>query len=161
MTVPTTVLDCRYTPFRQLRWSPKFSRVLAEHCQRSQVIHDTGVWLPTNRSAATVATKLSLPLVVSPRGMLSAWSLQAKHLRKKLAWGLYQKRDLQSAAVLHATSMQEAQEFRDLKLKPPIAIIPNGVDLPIRKAESGKRKAESRTILFLSRIHPKKVLTRF
>jgi glycosyltransferase involved in cell wall biosynthesis len=88
-------------------------------------------------------------------------------LKKRLAWLLYQRRDLQSARVLHATSRQEAEEFRALGLKQPIAVIPNGVSLPPqspncesskRKFEIENQKSEIRTILFLSRIHPKKGL---
>ena len=102
--------------------------------------------------------------MVSLRGMLTTWALRFRGLKKRVAWHLYQRRDLHTASVLQATSRAEADGFRCLGLKHPIAIIPNGVELPEWKAESRKQKAEMgtkevrRTVLFLGRIHPIKGL---
>jgi glycosyltransferase involved in cell wall biosynthesis len=67
---------------------------------------------------------------------------------------------LRSARVLHATSRLEATHMRQLGLRQPIALIPNGVTIPAQ-IENFERKypaGRTRTILFLSRIHPKKGL---
>ena len=80
-----------------------------------------------------------------------------KAWKKRLAWNLYQRRDLESAAVLHATAEQEAESFRQLGLRPPIAIIPNGTDLPEWR-DLAYPKGTPRKMLFLSRIHQKKGL---
>lgn len=147
-------------------------------------VHDHGLWLPNNHAVAVAARKLGLPLVVSPRGMLTAWSIQHKGWKKQFAWWLYQRRDLRSARLLHATSMDEAEGFRALGLTQPIAVIPNGVELPsplsLDRGESDATLArpmgegqgvrasgevsnpsspsQLRTALFLSRVHPKKGL---
>jgi glycosyltransferase involved in cell wall biosynthesis len=90
--------------------------------------------------------------------MLEPWSLGEKKWKKRLAMWLYQRRDLERAVALHATAESEAEQFRRLGFKQPIVVLPNGVDFPakipprIRRADGGK------TILFLSRIHPKKGL---
>jgi glycosyltransferase involved in cell wall biosynthesis len=78
--------------------------------------------------------------------------------KKRIAWNLYQRRDLRSARVLHATSEKEAEEFRALKLPQPIAIVPNGVEIPIVIQRSDNTNHKSRTVLFLSRLHPMKGL---
>ncbi len=63
---------------------------------------------------------------------------------------------MESAAVLHATADEEADNLRTLGLMNPIAVIPNGVDLPELHRMDGRDGI--RTALFLSRIHPVKGL---
>ena len=139
-----------------------FGRTVLDNCGKNgdTVIHDNGLWLGTNHAAANAARVSGTPLVISPRGMLTPWALKFRAWKKKLAWWLYQQRDLQTARVLHATSQDEADGFRALGLNQPIAIIPNGVAVleEKQKSEIGNRKSEIRTALFLSRIHPKKGL---
>ena len=124
---------------------------------RQTVIHDHGMWLATNHAAATFASKRRVPRIVSPRGMLSSWALQRSGTKKRLAWHAYQKRDLATATAFHATSQLEADEIRASGLAQPIAVIPNGVQIPSSVVSSSERKGR-RTMLFLSRIHPKKGL---
>jgi glycosyltransferase involved in cell wall biosynthesis len=93
--------------------------------------------------------------------MLSPWSRGHHHWKKRLAWILYQKRDLAHANALHATSYLEAGELRELGILKPIVVIPNGVDFPEKLTQeyhSGRwpKKRGNREMLFLSRIHPKK-----
>lgn len=159
--VTTNFVDISSPLARRLQWSPRFKQVLRARAQSSgaEIIHDTGLWLLTNHAAAQVARTAQLPLIISPRGMLTEWSLQFKGWKKKLAWQLYQQRDVRSAQVLHATSTAEAEGFRALGLPQPIAVIPNGVALlDSPKSNVQSPKSEIRTLLFLSRIHPKKGL---
>jgi glycosyltransferase involved in cell wall biosynthesis len=157
--VQTTLVPCCGALARRFRHSPGFEVALRKSCAgKDTLLHDNGLWLPTNHAAARVAREMKIPFIISPRGMLTPWAMRFHGFKKRLAWLLYQRRDLQSARVLHATSRQEAKEFRALGLTQPIAIIPNGVDVPFQKSEIGNRKSEIRTALFLSRIHPKKGL---
>jgi glycosyltransferase involved in cell wall biosynthesis len=71
--------------------------------------------------------------------MLAPWSLRFRRFKKRLAWVLYQRRDLLSARVLHATSMDEAQVFRSLGFTQPIAVIPNGISKPPDHGTTGLR----------------------
>lgn len=119
------------------------------------IMHDHGMWLPTNHLVARYATRHRIARVVSPRGMLSSWSLAFRKVKKRIAWALYQARDLRSANLLHVTSQQEADDVRALGFRQPLAIIGNGIDLPDRVLKSGTTSGERRA-LFLSRIHPKK-----
>ncbi len=143
----------------------RFEQVLREKRRRETdvVVHDNGVWRPVNHRVATTTRSLKSPRVVSPHGMLEPWSLKQKKWKKKAAWWLYQKHDLQAADVVVATAEQEAQNIRALGIDRPIAVIPNGVDrpdaLPCRKPDTlGGKDNEPRVLLFLSRIHEKKGL---
>lgn len=124
-----------------------------------ELIHDHGVWLPANYRVAKIADSTATTRVVSPRGMLEPWALNHRKWKKRLAWLLYQKRCLKSAAALHATSPAEAEQFRRLGFTMPIILLPNGVDLPVLTNTSAPSSGVKRkTALFLGRIHPKKGL---
>ncbi len=167
--VTTTLAPARRLPVIELLWHPNFRAMLREPCgkRKSLLIHDHGLWLPSNHVAASVARQFGLPLIISPRGMLEPWALNHRVWKKRMAWRLYQQQDLRSAYVLHATSDQEADNLRRLGLRQPIALIPNGVELPeMGEAPEAFRpvlsaedvSSDSRIALFLSRIHPKKGL---
>lgn len=69
-----------------------------------------------------------------------------------------QRRTLFAADLLHATSHEELADMRALGLHQPVALIPNGVHVPAAVADRGGTSGGQRTLLFLSRIHPKKGL---
>lgn len=118
------------------------------------LVNDHGIWLPCHREVARICRERGIPRIVSPRGMLEPWALNHKKWKKRLAWWLYQGKDLWDAAALHATADQEAAQLRKLGFKQKILVAANGVMLP----NVDKLKSEWRTALFLSRIHPKKGL---
>lgn len=117
------------------------------------LIHINGIWSPLLHFAITYSTKARIPYIVSPHGMLEPWSLQQKNLKKKVAWNLYQKRDLEQAAAVHVTAQSELNSV--LRLLPLNTIlVPNGLNIPQLEEHSSRKK----NVLFLSRIHPKKGL---
>ena len=126
------------------------------------VVHQHGIWLRSSHEVTTVANKHGVPLVVAPRGMLEPWAINNSKWKKKIAWALYQKRDLEKATAFHATAQSEAESIRRLGFKQPIAVIPNGVQLsePVEWEGKKVRRSEGgvKTALFLSRINPKKGL---
>ena len=122
------------------------------------VVHNHGLWVPTNRAAALAARAAGRPFVTSPKGMLSAWSMSQSRAKKRLAWHLYQRRALGAAAALQVTAEAEAEDVRRLGLRQPVAVIPHGVDGPPPGALGERPAGGARTALFLSRIHPKKGL---
>lgn len=147
----------RKIPFFNFSWSPAFQKNLINFCKETNVelIHNHGVWLPVNHSASVVSRKLRIPLVTTSHGMLTQWSFNYKWLKKRLAWWLYQKNDLNQSNVVHLTSAEEERDLRQLGFKGTTAIIPNGVDVPVWKDKPIEEKPY-RTALFVSRIHPKK-----
>lgn len=150
-------------------WSPAFRSTLRRYCRTRgvQVIQSHGMWTQPNHVAARVARELGLPFIVSAHGTLEPWAWRHHAWKKRPAWWLWVHRDLQSAVVLRATARQEVEAMRILGLRNPIALIPNGVDLPpaSQRSEIGAQRPEARdqrsgvrTALFISRIHPKKGL---
>lgn len=124
---------------------------------KATVVHDHGIWLSSNHGVAKFCRKRQVIRVVSPRGMLSEWSINRGRLKKKLAWAAFQHHDLRTATAFHVTSELERTEVRALGFRQPVAVIPNGIVLPEAMPE-WQRDAGRKTILFLSRIHPKKGL---
>jgi glycosyltransferase involved in cell wall biosynthesis len=127
------------------------------------VLHDNGIWLQHNHRLATLATARRIPRIVSTRGMLEPWALQHKHWRKRLAWRVYQRRDLTFARCHHTTSSREAKNLQRLKLGVPICMIPNGIEIAKgdHSADATAKKEKSnkaRCALFLGRIYPVKGL---
>ena len=136
-----------------------FGRTLADALAvRPAIVHDHGLWLPSNHIAAVLSGRHRAPRVVSARGMISDWALAQAALKKRAAWWLYQRRDLTTAALLHATSDAEVAEARRLHVGVPIALIPNGVEIPPLGTLPDRSSAPVRRALFLSRVHPKKGL---
>lgn len=127
---------------------------------RVDLIHDNGIWLSHNHSIAKLCAKRSIPRIVSVHGMLEPWAIQHRRLKKKLAWHLYQKKDLRDAPLLHSTAPTETVSLSQAGLTNEIVTIPNGTDIPAEIDLQAKRTRSSkkRKALFLSRIHPKKGL---
>ena len=154
-----TLVRCAVRKGFRLTWAPGFSRRVMEACKRlgKPVVHDNGVWLPSNHAAVGVARVLGAPLVVSPRGMLMPWALSTKAAKKAMAWWLYQARDLRSVTLFHATSTAELDALRRLGFRQPVAVVPNVVRLPPGDLRSTPPR-DYRVALFLSRLTPKKGL---
>jgi glycosyltransferase involved in cell wall biosynthesis len=98
--------------------------------------------------------------------MLNPLSLLQSRTKKKIARFLGVKNYLSSAACLHATSQQEADNIRKLGTRNPIAVVAIGLDLtehcrvlPPSTVEKTWPRLKQKKILFvLSRIHPQKGL---
>ena len=123
--------------------------------RRFDVVQLQSIWSPVYHKMAKICRKLGMPYIVTPRGMLEPWSLQQKSFKKKLAMFLYQKNDLNKAACIYTTADMEAQNVKDLRIKAPCSVIPNGIETdgyPCRTSSAIVKKR----ILFLSRIHVKK-----
>ena len=120
------------------------------------VLHDHGAWLPSNAAAAWVARRADVPLVATPRGMVTGWSLSHQAWKKQAAWHLYQKHIFRQASLFHATAPAEVDNLRALGLTQPVAVVPNGVDLPETLPDDPA--PNEKRALFLSRLHPKKGL---
>lgn len=139
-----------------LGWSAQYGRELL--AAEFDLIHTHGLWLHPSWAALSWKAKYGRPHVASIRGMLEPWAWQYRAWKKRPIWGMLEKRNLESASLLHATSEQEAQSIRDRGLRAPIAIIPNGVELPDQWMWNAGSAPRMKTVLFLSRIHPIKGL---
>lgn len=117
----------------------------------ANMIHAHSLWTYSNLYAESVARLTGCPFIVSPHGTLSSAALNSGSPLKKPLWHLVQRRVLVNAACLHATADSELQDIRAQGLFGPVAVIPNGVDLPDWIPPVPR---ERRTVLFLGRVHP-------
>lgn len=124
--------------------------------RRHDVVHVHGLWVFFNHLACLFARIQRKPLVVSPHGMLDPWALSQKKLKKNAAFRLYQWKDLSKATALQATAAMEAAYFRDMGLGGALAVVANGVSIPVFEQKVARPKGGRRRLLFLSRVHPKK-----
>ena len=151
----------RHVPIaRDLRLSRDLSRALDKWAPDVRVIHNHGLWLMPNVIAGRAARRAKKPFVVAPHGMLSTAALAFSPTKKRLFWALLQNHVVRHASCLHATSKQEHDEIRAFGLTNPIAVIPNGIDLPELTKQIGSVSQTDRVVLSLGRIHPKKGLDR-
>jgi len=128
----------------------------------ADLLHVHGIWLDRQWAALQWQKRTGKPVVISPRGMLDPWAVRNSAWKKKLVGWLFANESLRRATCIHALCQSEAESIRAYGLKPPIALIPNGVQLPEigdsgQRTEGGGQK-EKKQLLFLGRIHPKKGL---
>lgn len=132
------------------RWMNKAARE-----DRIRLIHVHSLWMMPNVYPGWVARKFRIPLVVSPHGTFSVTAMNSGSAMKKIFWPLLQRPAIIGANCFHATAESEYRDIRRLGFRQPVAIIPNGVQIPELPP---KEPSERRTLLFLGRIHPIKGL---
>lgn len=123
--------------------------------QSVDLIHNHGLWMMPNVYSGAAARRFKIPLVISPRGTLSDWAFHHGSPTKRLFWPLIQRPALATVSCFHATSEAEYEAVRKRGFRQPVAVIPNGIDIPTLVP---KRPGFCRTLLFLGRLHPSKGL---
>jgi len=152
----------------QFGYSPQFRRALEDF--GPDLVHTHGIWVSSSIVTHRYSRRRGVPYVISVHGMLDPWAVRHSRWKKVAAHFFYEGAHLRDASCLRALCEAEAHAIRQLGLKNPIAIIPNGIDLPsIPNAETLKPEIlkapwvnfiprGQKVLLFLSRIHPKKGL---
>jgi glycosyltransferase involved in cell wall biosynthesis len=146
---------------RTLRISPDLERAMAADAGAGAILHSHGLWLMPNVYAARVKRNSEgrVALVHSIRGMLGPGALRISAWKKRPFWWLLQRSAIEAADCLHATADSEYEEIRAAGLKNPVAVIPNGIELPSLTPRA-QPLTGAREVLSLGRIHPKKGLDR-
>lgn len=140
--------------------SSSFAAALSRKTAVTDVVHNHSLWSMVNVAAGWLVPGRRAKLVTSPRGTLSPWALSRSPGLKRVLWPL-QRRALSRADMLHATSAAEYDEIRSHGFTAPVAVIPNGIDLPALPTGAKQGRGDGvRTLLFLSRIHPTKGIDR-
>jgi glycosyltransferase involved in cell wall biosynthesis len=136
-------------------YSPEYKHYLESHIY--DIYHVQGVWQYHEYVTAKVARKNNKPYLITPRGMLYPQAIAHSKLKKKLFLKLFLLKDLNKAAAVHATCLEEMQHLRNLGVKSPIAVIPNPVNIPPEMPISIPDKLR---IGYLGRVHPRKNIER-
>lgn len=148
-------------------FSPTMERAARSSAGRDvAVIHQHGVWTAFSRVTKIWRNRNNGPTVVAAHGALDGWALRQSNWKKQIALVAYERKNLLRASCLHALSTREYCNYRDFGLRNPVAIIPNGIseewiDAPANPEAFRDRigiPRDSKVMLFLSRITPKKGL---
>jgi glycosyltransferase involved in cell wall biosynthesis len=165
-------VEVRYFPARpprRLYLAPGLGRAARDEAGRFDAVHLHSVFLWPTSAMARAAERAGVPYVLSPRGMLVPELIRARGRWRKLAWlALAERRTIERAAALHATSALEGEDAARLGFPlPPVFVVPNGIDAepwdgdlealspPVRALLAG-----SPFLLFLGRLSWKKGLDR-
>lgn len=147
---------------QRLCFAPGLRKALQQ--SDADVVHHHGLWLRTLHYAHH-ATRNGTPLVVSPRGMMSAWAWQHHRKRKRFSRALVHPAALEHVAGWHATSAEEISDIRRLGFGQSACVAPNGVEAPSDQAVADATAHWRRlcpevavrpTALFYGRFHQKK-----
>ncbi len=151
-----TYKRCHF-PVSALGRSPEMLKGFKDVLRDCDIVHNNGIWMMPNVYPAIAKRGTKCKLVFCPRGGLSKTALKRSRI-KKFLMGYFggQYMALRDTDMFHAASMKELLEIRALGYKQPIALIPNGIDLPSVKHKpftDSKRK-----IAFFGRIHTTKAV---
>ena len=123
---------------------------------KPDVIHSQGIWMYNSKAALDYKTRHRNSIsITAPRGMLDPWALRQSAWLKKIVGRWFEYQHLNICDCIHALCESEKNSIRKFGLKNPVAIIPNGINLPKPFTRPPKNK---RILLFISRIHLKKGL---
>jgi glycosyltransferase involved in cell wall biosynthesis len=152
----------RYFP---LAWPPIAWRAsglagaLTRAARSADLVHVHGLWNFTAWAGVRAARTAGIPYIISPRGMLQADAMAHHHALKAIAFPAIERRHLQEAALLHATSDAEARALA--AFAPRVAVVANGVDAKTATADQIARvrqrfdlPREAELITFMGRLHP-------
>jgi glycosyltransferase involved in cell wall biosynthesis len=159
-----------YTGPQSIFYSIELISFVAQNVGNFDVLHNHGVWELSLLGAAQNWRKAGKPYLVSVHGTLDPWSLSQSAWKKKLALSILgTRRYLDDAAGIIFGTEDEREQATPLNLNAPTIIVPNGFDTQDGEKDTAKLRDSlerrfpeilswRRTILFFSRLHPKKGL---
>ena len=119
------------------------------------IVHQHGLWTYPSFVSRYLARRNGARIIISIHGMLTTWALQHRTRRKRVAFCLYERKNLESADCIHALTSAEMSEIRAMDIKTPICVIRNGVKTNslLRNQREFQRDTQSRTLLYVGRLH--------
>jgi glycosyltransferase involved in cell wall biosynthesis len=146
-------------------YSAPFTAWMWRHAADYQLIHIHAVFSYCSNMAAYIASRLGVPYVVRPLGVLNRWGMEERRpWLKRLSFALIERHVLKNAAFIHYTAEQERMEAAQCGFEDRPMIIPNPVETPDANGVKGELRRlypelhSKRVALFLSRIDRKKGL---
>ena len=138
---------------------PQIDKML-EDFSDVDIIHNQKIWSYMAHRTVKFAQKNKIPYIVSLRGKLYPEALAAHKLKKQFALWAYQKKDIEGAACIHATCVEELELFRKLGYKNPVAVLPNPYNMDAIDMSKPIQQADKFRVGYLGRLHPRKHVER-
>lgn len=144
--------------------SIQLAGALASNMDRFDVVHVHAVWNFPSWWAMRCAYRSKVPYVVGPQGSFDPWALRQNRFGKRLYGAITEVPYFRRASRMQALTAKEAEQIRAFGIDIRTEIIPNGIDGRLLERTPRPEPVRfgftegTRTLLFLSRIHPKKGL---
>lgn len=154
-------VDIYYTaPITNVRlgYMPKISDTLKQ-LHIYDIYHVQGLWQYLGHSVATFARKHQRPYLITLRGMMYPQAMAHSALIKKISLALYQRNDLQCAACIQATCIEEMNYYRQFGFTTPVAVLPNPIEIT-GIIDRPVRQSDCLRFGYLGRVHPRKRIER-
>jgi poly(glycerol-phosphate) alpha-glucosyltransferase len=150
-----------------LSYAPAFRAWYQDRTPPPALTHVHGLWGVLHARAMGDALRAGRPVVLSPHGALHPYAVRQKPWRKRFFRRYLLNQTLPGVSCLHALSEVEAEQCRAFGLRNPVAVIPNGVELPNEResrmtptAIAGLPPDVKHVVLFLGRLFRTKGLVR-
>jgi glycosyltransferase involved in cell wall biosynthesis len=148
------------------RWPRGLKSYLQQLTQlRGPILHLHGLWMGFQWVAARVAYRQSIPVLLSPHGMLNSWHLRQtgfKELRKLIYWRTMAYPAFRHIPLIHAVTPRERDDLARWFPGQAIRVIPNALDLEAmdylrsKAGDDSSAPVDEPYLLFLGRLHPVK-----
>lgn len=155
-----------YWNFLDYKISLSLTRWLFTHVNDYNIIHTNALFSYPILPAHWACQLYRIPYIMTPHGMLEPWALAYKSWKKNLYFTLLEKPALKRANAIQMLASTEAERVKQLQLKSPLIIVPNGLHPEDYKSlpkpdifyQQFPQIQQKTLILFLGRIDPKKGL---
>jgi glycosyltransferase involved in cell wall biosynthesis len=159
----------RFSPpipaIREYAYSYGFQKWLKANIQNYDVVHVHAIFSFCSTYTMALARKHGVAYVVRPIGQLEKWSLEQSKSLKRYYLNWIERTNLLNAKAVHFTAKSECSQALELLPHLRHHVIPLGLSIPMSLTQP-RRKMRQRwsldrgvpTILYLSRLHPKKGL---
>ena len=139
-------------------YSPDLLKYMRRRVKQFDVVHIHAWWNLVSVLACRIAVKAGVPVVISPRGTLSAYSFSNRNnLSKRLIHDFLGERLLRNS-FFHVTSDREKTAMEKLVASKGVFNIPNFIALPKDIRSATTTSGEKLKLIFFSRIEEKKGL---
>lgn len=168
VSVPLWVDGVKVTYFNRItkdhsHFSPSLlkylRKVLTQRKQENTILHVHAWWNLVSVLSCWIAKRYGVPVVLSPRGMITAYSEMNRNSWVKNMFQTLFGRRLLKYCNIHATSEQEKRDILKIIKPKSITVIPNLINLPsVKHVDAKISESPNFELIFLSRIEEKKGL---
>ncbi|MEZ4671526.1 MAG: glycosyltransferase [Anaerolineae bacterium] len=147
-----------------LFYSPELIRAARKKIPDYDLIGLEVMWTSLAYPLSRACQRQKIPYVISLRGQLMPWALRKSRLKKSIYWQVVGAHYVNGASALHCTDPVEVSTASQLRLRPPVFVVPNSLN-PARfdtmPARGHYRRVfgiadEAKVLLFLGRLLPLK-----